>query len=96
MTELHWQIIQGLRGCTFLPGSWDKRFARDMETLGPCDMLSPKQEVQLERMAWRYRRQIGRALVPPPPKGTVDASVQDLQKLEAWNTGKPLPGGMHR
>lgn len=88
MDALHWHIIQELRQCSFYPGSYDKRFARDMATLGEYDMLSPKQAALLERLAWRYRRQIGRELVPPQkPEG---ATQSDLDKLHAWNEGKPL------
>jgi hypothetical protein len=87
MDALYWTIIQELRKCSFYPGSYDKRFVRDMETLGEYDMLSPKQAALLERMAWRYRRQIGRELVLPQPR---EPSLQDQDKLEAWTKGEPI------
>lgn len=90
MDPLHFTIIQSLQRVTFLPASFDKRFARDMGTLGAYDMLSPKQAALLEKMAWRYRRQIGRALVPKPNAPPKEPSAEELRKLKDWNEGKPL------
>lgn len=59
MIRAHYDTIQALNcRVTFLPGSWDKRFARDMHRLGEYDLLTPRQQQQIERMAYRYRRQL--------------------------------------
>lgn len=82
MDPLHYRIIRALSLCTFLPGSHEKRFVRDIEGLGAYDMLSLKQAAYLEALAYKYRRQIGAVLVPPPPK---KPSAEELRKLAAWN-----------
>jgi hypothetical protein len=60
-------IIRQLSFVTMLPGSWDKRFARSMESRlqakaekGETLEITEKQAEQLLRMAHRYRRQIER------------------------------------
>ncbi len=61
MTPGYYDTIQALsHRVTFLPGSWDKRFVRDMATLGEYDLLTPKQQTQIERMAYRYRVQLNK------------------------------------
>jgi hypothetical protein len=61
MESYHYQTIQALeKRVTFLPGSWDKRFVRDVATLGEFDLLTPKQIEQIERLAFRYRKQLNR------------------------------------
>lgn len=87
MEPLHYKCIQALSKCTFIPGSFEKRFVRDMETLGEYDMLSKKQTAFLERLAWRYRQQIGKKLVPSLP---VEPSSRDLIKLAQWKKGEPI------
>lgn len=61
MHQEHYKALQALSdGVTYAVGSFDKRFARDLSGLGPYDMLTPKQEAHIERMAVRYRRQLSR------------------------------------
>ncbi|NUQ07033.1 MAG: hypothetical protein HUU31_24340 [Anaerolineae bacterium] len=59
------QIAQAkaLVRCTFLPGSYDKRFAKDMAFYAvhqPGRELTEKQAALLEKMMHRYRRQLAR------------------------------------
>lgn len=89
MDPLHYRIIRLLALCTFLPGSHEKRFVRDMEGLGPYDMLSGKQSAYMEALAYKYRKQMGVLLVPKP-KREKKPSAADLRKLAAWNEGEPL------
>lgn len=49
------QAIQALQRVTYLPGSWDKRFARDVSYL---TTITEKQAAQVRRLVHRYRRQI--------------------------------------
>lgn len=47
--------------CTYLPGSFEKRFARDMfavADLNPSKELTPKQSEWLDKQFFRYRNQI--------------------------------------
>ena len=61
MTDNEWYMISLLfKQCTFIPGSFDKRFVRDIHA-NPNATLSDKQHACLERLFYRYRRQTGLA-----------------------------------
>jgi len=61
MESYHYQTIQALeKRVTFLPGSWDKRFVRNVAALGEFDLLTVKQIEQVERLAFHYRKQLNR------------------------------------
>ncbi len=54
-----------LARCRFLPGSWDKRFVRDLQGLAvDCEaadevpQITLAQAEQIDRLYHRYRRQI--------------------------------------
>jgi hypothetical protein len=64
MTDHQIRVAQALALCTFLTASDDKRFARDMANRSPDLALSERQALHLERLAWRYRRQMPADLVP--------------------------------
>lgn len=68
MDDFHYQAIQALWRCRFLPGSYDKRFIKDMAQLGPYDMLSIRQEQNIERLAYHYRKQLARVGYHAPPE----------------------------
>ena len=60
------QIAQAklLNRCTYLPGSFEKRFARNMAALAesnPDKELTAKQSEWLEKQFFRYRNQISKA-----------------------------------
>jgi hypothetical protein len=62
MTDLECKAIDALAGCTFLPGSFDKRIARQWHDMAKRDPLKPmtvKGRACLWRLVWKYRRQIG-------------------------------------
>lgn len=62
MTPYQITIAKKLQQCSFLPGSFDKRFARDiafLATNSPDKELTEKQAACLDRLVYRYRRQIG-------------------------------------
>lgn len=54
-----------LANCTFLPGSWNKRFARGIRNIANSDTpyLTPRQFMNLWRLVWHYRRQIDIELI---------------------------------
>lgn len=58
MTELEFAAISALQFVTYLPGSWDKRFVRDMASKPRDYELSEKQRDCLLEKLHRYRRQI--------------------------------------
>lgn len=66
VTDGQKRMIAALSYCTFLPGSYPKRFVRDMRWRmenEPDTELSEKQAAYLEKLAWMYRKQI-KAKVP--------------------------------
>ena len=76
------RLARALHGCSMLPGSWDKRFARNMAEIADADDREPgkygitqAQKDQLIRLAHKYRRQIpnwGRLIFAPAPMPTGD------------------------
>lgn len=61
MTAQETALAIALGACRFVPGSWEKRFARDMAARArarPEDPLMPKQARWLRRLHHKYRRQI--------------------------------------
>lgn len=64
MTARHYEALQALKLCTFYPGSWTKRFVRDLSALPQDAELTERQAEWVEKVAYRYRRQIGRRASP--------------------------------
>lgn len=60
MDEEEKQAAQALAKCTYLPGSFEKRFARDMDSIarGEHPTITAKQRVWLWKQVHRYRKQI--------------------------------------
>lgn len=97
MTETDYRTIQALSKCSFYPGSWTKRFVRDLASYPRDKELSEKQQAALGKVAWHYRKQLaghGIAVETRPPSIGPDreaaALQRDLDALKAWNEGKPL------
>lgn len=59
MTPKQQAMLKALRGCTFLPGSYTKRFVRDMSSLEKETPLTVKQAAYLEKIFFQYRKQHG-------------------------------------
>lgn len=51
------EAIAMLRGVTFTPASWDKRFAAHLQDCSAVGMIGEKAAPQLWRIFIRYRRQ---------------------------------------
>jgi hypothetical protein len=63
---------RALGRCSFLPGTADKRFARDLAFLAehsPEREITERQALNLQRLAWKYRRQMPAALIPDEQPG---------------------------
>lgn len=58
MTKAEFGLIWCLSGCSFLSGSFEKRFVRDMVTKSLDYELSEKQLVYLMYLRHRYRKQL--------------------------------------
>lgn len=69
ITDIERKKIEHLNRCTFLPGSWDKRFARGLDG---AEEITERQAVCLDKMVHRYRKQIGadlsEGLIDIPPE----------------------------
>lgn len=63
MTETQIKKIQLLQKCTFLPGSYQKRFVHSMGSIAvlrPEMEITEKQDKYLHDLFHQYRKQIGR------------------------------------
>lgn len=63
MNCAQWSLIRRLAKCTFYPGSWPKRFVRDMAARAEAEdwyavPLTPRQAAALVKVAHHYRRQL--------------------------------------
>lgn len=79
--------IQALCHCTFLPGSFQKRFVRDMGNKTPDSELTEKQSAYLDKLYWMYREQInywrGVNSVYSEPINPI--TQETLDQLTRWN-----------
>lgn len=58
-TDLEKRAALAIAKCRFLPGSWDKRFARDVGTLAENEgQLTERMAWHIWRVVYRYRRQV--------------------------------------
>jgi hypothetical protein len=46
-----------INGCRLLPGSFDKRFTRDLPSF--LGVITPKQEAMIDQLWYKYRKQLG-------------------------------------
>lgn len=72
MTPIQADRIRALARVSMLPGSPDKRFVRAMGRrldIAPEKVLTTAQDAYLERLTYRYRRQIGRKEIIPQNGG---------------------------
>lgn len=60
MTIEQRKMLTILRGCTFLPGSYDKRFVRNISALPDDCELTENQAMLIPVLFHRYRRQHGK------------------------------------
>lgn len=58
MTSDELFIITKLSACKFLPGTWAKRFVRDLSNASPEVKLSEKQVEWLYRLVYRMRKSL--------------------------------------
>ena len=58
MNEITYLKLQALRTCVMRPGSYEKRFVRDMSTQPRDAELTDKQVHLIDVLYWRYRGQI--------------------------------------
>lgn len=51
------RMVRALESCTFLPGSWDKRFVQDVSGK-PDSAMTSKQKASVLQLVYKYRRQL--------------------------------------
>jgi ABC-type phosphonate transport system ATPase subunit len=85
------RMRHALGRCTFLPGSAHKRFARQVSAM-PLEKITEAQRRHVIRLAWRYRRQMPRDLVPS--KDAVEAMDAERNARQAMKASKTR--GQHR
>lgn len=70
--DAHFQsLARNLALANMLPGSWDKSFSREMAAVvaAGCQVgITMKQMASLERLGWKYRRQLPAGLPRDPSK----------------------------
>jgi Spy/CpxP family protein refolding chaperone len=77
MTPRQYMLAAALARCTFVPGTAQKRFARDIGNLPESHVLTPRQIAQLLRLVYRYRRQI--------PHAAQEARLDEAEALAAMH-----------
>lgn len=85
MKQSEASIATVLSRCSFLPGSWDKRFCRDMAFIAEHSReveLSEYQNSNLLRLAWKYRRQL--------PTAIVELALDEMER----NADRRVAGGL--
>lgn len=82
MTGREIELATALGKCTFIPGSFDKSFARSMAHIAkqsPEFNISPRQSYCLYKIARKYRRQITAIEIP------TQAEIDELKALTEEN-----------
>ena len=92
MTPEQFSLIQRLSKCTFLPGSFEKRFVRNLAEYTVKDEISAKQQRYLEKLHYRYRRQLHEPDFPMPEwmvrERAREREEADIKRLAQWNAGR--------
>lgn len=95
MTEDQKSLIGRLARCRMLPGDWDKMFIKSLCRLASDAVLSEARLKQLDKLHYKYRKQLGEPDYPRPAwmKPRVNPRTRnELIQLAAWNAGKPKDG----
>lgn len=76
-TEL--QILDKLKACSCLPGSFDKKFPHNVDVLN----VSPLQQWWIYKLGYKYRKQIKNDALAFICKTFIDSYPQPLSRKEA-------------
>jgi hypothetical protein len=74
MNPIDLKRAEALSGARMLPGSFEKRFIREIlarHAVDPTAPLSERQAHCLERAAWKFRRQLSPGIAPRQDPGKV-------------------------
>lgn len=92
-TDTEIWIVNNLRQCSFLPGSFDKKLSWQID----LQNISPLQQYYIYKLGYKYRKQIGNDALTTICKNYIDShqepmSRKDSQKLikKAITTQTPI------
>lgn len=93
MTDEQKSLIGRLARCRMLPGDWDKMFIKSLCALPTDHELSEPQIMALERLHYKYRKQLGEPDLAKPPHmqpfaRSLRAAERQHQQLEDWRAGR--------
>lgn len=73
------QILKVLKRCSFLPGSFDKKFAREIDILN----ISPLQKWWIYRLGYKYRKQINNDILLAICENYIKTNSRPTSRREA-------------
>jgi hypothetical protein len=83
MTADEIRIVEALYGCSFSPGSTQKRFVRNIHDRDRTKPLTERQKAYLWAIAWSWRRQLPRPLVEIAYRYSGGVGIRGRKMLEA-------------
>lgn len=78
-TDTEIKILKRLSRCRFLPGSFDKKFSRDINTQN----ISPLQKWWIYKLGYKYRKQIGNDALAFICKNYIDSNEKPVTRKES-------------
>ncbi len=73
------EILKKLAGCSYLPGSFDKKFPREIDVKN----ISPLQKYWIYKLGYKYRKQIKNDIMETICKNYIDSNTIPLSRKEA-------------
>ncbi len=92
MTPHEIAIVEALYPCSFLPGSSQKRFIRQMFARDRAKALTVRQAAYLWAIAWSWRRQLAVDLVDLARMYSGGVGIRGSKAIESWPAGPYYPG----
>lgn len=78
-TKTEIQILNCLLQCSFQPGSFDKKFPKDINPLN----ISPLQKYWIHKLGYKYRKQIGSDILEAICKNYIDSTPEPLSRKQS-------------
>src|SRR5688572_30734236 len=78
-TTIEKRILQALSGCRYHPGSFDKKFPRQIDVTN----VSPLQKWWIYKLGFKYRKQIGQDWITKVCEEYLAANEKPLTRKEA-------------
>ena len=83
-SETEIQILQALLGCRYLPGSFDKKFPRQIDV----NNISPRQQYWIYRLGYKYRKQIRNDAIETICRMYLNSTPEPLTRRQAEKLAK--------